>query len=412
MQWSEMKHGRNTLIFASIIGMMAALFVSRAALSITMMLFVAATVVHKDFLQQLSAYFKNPFLLGVSLLFSIPFASGLWSSDMDEWSDIVRIKLPLIFLPIAFAGSWQLQRRQWLWAAYVFIALLVSAVLWSLLGYVQNMEAINEGYLRAKVITTPLQNDHVRYSWLVSVGALLCLLLIESTKILKTLLAIALVLFVVYLHILAARTGLISLYIIFFGYAVWFMIKRKNKMLTISVIAVIILLPLLAWLVLPTFQNRVKYLVYDHSFIKNNTYLPGGNDGNRMLSYKAGWHILKTAPFGVGAGDTFAAASEWYNDNVPNMQEVDKLYPASEWMLYGGAAGWPGIILLTISMLLPLFYRPHNKSIFWLLLNATAAFSLMFDIGLEVQYGVFVYTFLVLWWWKWFSAPQQIEVHE
>jgi hypothetical protein len=29
------------------------------------------------------------------------------------------------------------------------------------------------------------------------------------------------------------------------------------------------------------------------------------------------------------------------------------------------------------------------------------AFSFLFDIGLEAQFGVFVYAFIVLWWWKW-----------
>jgi hypothetical protein len=49
---------------------------------------------------------------------------------------------------------------------------------------------------------------------------------------------------------------------------------------------------------LPTFQNRIKYFMYDHSFIRSGAYLPGGNDGNRVLSYRAGWHLLKTQPAG------------------------------------------------------------------------------------------------------------------
>jgi len=32
------------------------------------------------------------------------------------------------------------------------------------------------------------------------------------------------------------------------------------------------------------------------------------------------------------------------------------------------------------------------------------AFSLLFDIGLEAQFGVFIYAFMLLWWWKWLST--------
>jgi hypothetical protein len=83
------------------------------------------------------------------------------------------------------------------------------------------------------------------------------------------------------------------------------------------------------------------------------------------------------------------------------MLDSDKLLPSSEWLVYGGAAGWPGVLFLTIVMFVPFFIQPIHHRFFWLCLNIISAFSLLFDIGLEVKFGVFIYTFLVLWWWKW-----------
>jgi len=34
--------------------------------------------------------------------------------------------------------------------------------------------------------------------------------------------------------------------------------------------------------------------------------------------------------------------------------------------------------------------------------------SLLFDIGLEVQFGVFIYSFVVLWCWKWLETLQVV----
>jgi hypothetical protein len=159
-------------------------------------------------------------------------------------------------------------------------------------------------------------------------------------------------------------------------------------------------MPVAAWLVLPTFRNRIRYNLYDLSFIKKETYLPGSNDGNRVLSLQAGWDILTTHPFGVGSGDVVDKTWEWYAKEVPQMLETDKLYPASEWLCYGDAAGWPGFILFTAIMVLPFFLKKMKHSFFWIAINLTAAFSLFFDIGLETQFGVFIYGFVVLWWWK------------
>jgi hypothetical protein len=85
------------------------------------------------------------------------------------------------------------------------------------------------------------------------------------------------------------------------------------------------------------------------------------------------------------------------------MLESDKLYPSSEWLIYGAAAGWLGVLVFTGVMLAPLFIKTKTNHFFWISLNSILALSFLFDIGLEVQFGVFLYAFVVLWWWKWLS---------
>jgi hypothetical protein len=78
--------------------------------------------------------------------------------------------------------------------------------------------------------------------------------------------------------------------------------------------------------------------------------------------------------------------------------------------LYAGSAGWPGVLIFTGVMLLPLFYQPPVHRWCWLALSGTAAATFLFDIGLEVQFGVFLYAFLLLWWWKWFWSETENSV--
>jgi hypothetical protein len=157
----------------------------------------------------------------------------------------------------------------------------------------------------------------------------------------------------------------------------------------------------LAWLVLPTFRNRLSYFFYDIAHVQQQAYLPGSNDGNRARSLEAGWALLKDHPLGVGAGDVQSEADKWYTTHIPGILPEDKIYPSSEWLVYGAMAGWPAVLVFTAVMVLPLFVRHIKYRLFWILLNGITAFSFLFDVGLEVQYGVFLYAFLVLWWWKW-----------
>jgi hypothetical protein len=54
-------------------------------------------------------------------------------------------------------------------------------------------------------------------------------------------------------------------------------------------------------------------------------------------------------------------------------------------------------------MALPFFIKKYRKTLCWMLLNMITAFGFLFDIGLETQFGVFIYSFTILWCWKWFA---------
>lgn len=397
---------RKGLLFFCFVAMMGSLFLSRALLSISMGLFVVLSFWHKDAGKQLKTFLSVPLLWSMSLLFFLPLVSGLWTEDKQEWLSVLRLKLPLLVLPMAFAGPVRFSSRQWDRLAYIFIAFTTAGSIWSLFLYAGNMENINESYLKAKSIATLLGNDHVRYSWVVSIVILLTAWMSwkkRQHKVTSILLLLVMCWLIIFLHLLAARTGLFSFYIMLLVTGCWLLIKKTRKWQGAALLVSVLALPFLAWLLFPSFQNRLKYISYDYSYFKDLKYLPGGNDVARVISIRAGWNLLKEHPVtGVGAGDIYNKTREWDRAKYPEILDADMLYPSSEWLIYGLICGWTGVLVFTIVILIP-FFNKRRPWLVWILLNLTAAFSFLFDMGLEVQYGVFVYAFIVLWWWKWFK---------
>ena len=394
---------RPTLIFASLVLMLIALFTSRVGLTAGLILFLLFTCVHKDFGQQCRDFFRHPLLVGMSLLFFLPFVSGLWSENSDYWFRFVRVKLPLFLLPLGFAGTWQLQKAQWQWLTRLLVVLVGAGCLWSLAQYGFDLNALNAGYLRAQAIPTPL-DDRVRFSLLVCLGVVASVkLMLQTPSRHRWWWLLPALLFAVYLHVLSVRTGLIGLYLFLLGFA-FYMLMQARRRLGWILLGLALALPLAAWFTLPTFQNRIRYMLYDLSFVRKEQFLPGSNDGTRVASLRAGWQILRDHPFGVGMGDVVPETLAWYAKNTPELLKQDPLYPSSEWLMYGGVAGWFGVLLFSTIMLLPFLLRKEiadrTNRFFFIVLNGLLAFSFLFDIGLEVQYGVFIYTFLLLWWWK------------
>lgn len=389
---------RNQAIFIMIPLMLTALFISRPALAITLSIFLGLTILHRNIRAQLKNFTRTPLLVALSLLFLIPFISGAWSKDVEEWLAAMRVKLPFLLLPIAFAGRWQLTSRQWLLILYSFLILVALGCSWSLLQYAMDARAINENYLRAGIMPVPLDGDHVRFSWLVAIALLGSLLLYERTG--RTAWLLPAFFFITYLHFLSARTGLLMAYLALLSFAVWKIAQGKKSYY--AWLAIPAALILAGWLFVPTLKKRIQYVRYDLSLVASDQYRSGTSDGNRVQSLKAGWHILRNKPFGTGAGDIKREVNEWYDENAPAMQPNDRIYPSSEWMIHGNMAGWIGMIVFTVIVFFPLWINTRHR-FFWLLLNSMAIAGLLFESGLEIQYGVFIYCFFMLWWWKWLT---------
>ncbi len=396
---------RPAIIFALLLIMLVSVFFSRILLSVTMIVFVPFAILHQQIRKQVETFFKSPFLWSMSLLFFLPMLSGLWTHNHNEWIEVIKIKLPLLLMPFAFAGSFGFSKKYWQLLAWVFVGIITAATLWSMGHYIVDIKQVQENYLRSQLMVTPMENDHVRFSWVISVSILITTWLwLEKKKETKRnswLLLIVIAWQIVFLHILAARTGLLSFYLMILIAAAGFIFKKWRSGKGVLLLLALLLLPLIAYFSLPTFQNRVKYFLYDLPYFSKGHYSPAMNDAVRVISLKAGWNVMNEHPFsGVGFGDVLNETKKWYDDNYPEMQEADKILPSSEGLIYGDGSGWPGMMLFGAVMLIPFFISVKKYKWPWMLLNASVALTLLLDIGLEIQFGVFLYSFITLWWWK------------
>ena len=346
---------RNWILPVTIGLMLAGLFFSRFVLSASMILFILASFQFNNPVNQLKSFFNQPILVGISLLFLLPLISGLWSQDINTWSSVIRIKLPLLLLPFAFASGYFIHKKNWVTLSVILILLTAGATWWSMWHYLVDMDAVHSGYLQAKTMITPLQNDHVRFSWMVSVCILLAAYLVWQKNKLPLQVKVAWILLIlwliVYLHILAARTGLICFYAMCFTGIIYFIFKKQNIKRSIAALFILLAIPVLAYFVFPTFQKRLQYNLYDLSVYNKQVYMPGSNDGMRLISIRAGWQVMNNSPLvGVGFGDIHAKTVEWYDQHYPEMIPDDKIYPSSEWMMYGAGTGWIGLFIFMIAI--------------------------------------------------------------
>ncbi len=349
---------------------------------------------------------KKQVLAGIGLILLPIIISGLWSEDTTEWWNSFSVKIPLLTLFLGLSVT-TLNRYRWMQLACLYIIAITLASCWSLWQYVNNTHSIQAAYLKAKVLPTLADNDYIRFSWMVVIAIVLAVrcVLEQTDKKIKMLLSLLTAFLVVYLHLLASRTGLLCLYAAIFLYILHLIIIKKNWKLGIGFIVIIIAFITLVYHTMPTLHNRVQYIVYDFSNYSKGDFIPGYTDGARWLSLKAGYQITQQHPItGVGFGDIRTAIDQWHTKEHPGSYAYERFLPANEWLVYGAGSGWPGLLIFTAGLLL-LLYAVTEKNIFSVILSVIAFIPFLIDDSLEGQYGVVILAFIAFFGQQNFQQP-------
>jgi O-antigen ligase len=151
-----------------------------------------------------------------------------------------------------------------------------------------------------------MDDDHIRFSWLVTVAVFLgahCIS-VEKNKVIRDVILFSVVLLIAYLHILAAKTGLVCLYAGSLLYFLYTIIIQKKWKTGVQIAVIVAAMAMIAYKTIPTLRNRIQYVVYDFQNYSKGNSMPGYNDAARWLSIRAGYEIMNEHPVtGVGAGD-------------------------------------------------------------------------------------------------------------
>jgi O-antigen ligase len=380
--------------------MFAGLVLSRAVLSVSAALFVIAAWSNGQWKNNFRQFTGNTYYLLLSALFFIPLLSGLWSADTKEWWLRTVAKLPLLLFPLAFAAIPLIKKQQYKVLSTIYILLITGATIWSFAKYITDASA-NSSYLKAWVINVPFDNDHVRFSWAVVIALLLIAKLFIDNLLTKTGKILFLVLtgwLVLYLHILAAKTGLITLYASAFILLLYKIFTAKNKALPAATLMVIIFLPVLAYCILPTFHNRINYVLYDYQQYSSGNFAPGFPDGARVASFIGGYKIFAAHIYaGVGFGDIWSNIQQWYTIYHSSFPADNRIFPSNELLMYACGAGITGLIVIFIAAIFPFFLKQEKGNQVYTCFTVATLCCFFTDINLEGQHGVFLYCFFA-WW--------------
>jgi O-antigen ligase len=180
---------------------------------------------------------------------------------------------------------------------------------------------------------------------------------------------------------------------------IFFKLGHYSRLWSAVLLLLLFLIPITAYFSLKTFRSKIHYVIYEVQQWKSQKQFDYNlSDAGRLISYKMGLAIIEHHPVsGVGAGDVRTAMKEQYNSSRPDVPEENILVPHNQFLYTALAVGIPFTILLVFMVVAPFFTRSNN-SLYLSITSFILWVAMMVEAMLEIQFGIFVYLFFILFW--------------
>ena len=377
------------MLYAIAAAMFVGVYYARAAVSIAtgaLGVIAVLTVLSNEKRIALLKQRETMSLMAVFLLMAL---SGLVSENTAKWFKVLMINIPYLAIPAGIWAFGPIKKQVIYRLALIFIAVSAVSAILVIANYLENREMYDELYRFGKVIPTPIR--HIRYSLFLALAATLGLGVIldripQSTVANWTVAVMTLIL-VVTIHVLAVRTGIVSLYGGILGLVLAMILRERRWVIAGATIAVLVGGAFIAYKTLPSVANKIAYMRYDLKMLQEEGLSPEYSDNMRIISIQHGIEIFKQYPvFGAGIGDLPDLMVERYEKYSPNVPADARYSPISQFVYWLSALGVVGTLVLLILLFYPLALN-WKYSYALIALYACMFTSLIPEAGLQLQLG-------------------------
>ncbi|SHI70993.1 O-antigen ligase [Hymenobacter daecheongensis DSM 21074] len=334
------------------------------------------------------------------VIYGIHLLSGLntEAANMGEYYRDVVLQLPFVVLPLAF---WVLpalpaQKLENLWR--LFIGCVVVSALISTGYYLLHAAAINEIYLHSKIM--PTEPDHIRFSLMVTLAVAVGVVLLNwgrNTTAWRVALLMAVIYLALFQHLLAVRSGLVTLYAVGGMYFLWLVLRAKHYRRAAYLTGCLLLLPAVSYLCFPTFRNKFINTQEDLGKVSDTQAANNYSLVARVYSYKAAWAIMKQNPVtGVGKADMQDEMARQFRQHYPEIAESSYLLPHNQFIYDLVAFGLLGTLLFAVCFYYPAFWAWPQFAPLLVAQYTLVTLSFLVEYTLETQIGLTFSLFFLL----------------
>jgi O-antigen ligase len=349
--------------------------------------------INPDWRAGIGAQLRSPVFWGLTSLYLLLLFGIGQTEDWTYYFQRLRVKVPLLALPLIWPGLPKLADRERGWVYGVFVLFLLGVVVAVMVNYVFHFAEINDMIRRGQAM--PVPRNHIRFSLLVALATLLSVgaYRIRAFGWGKWWLVAGGLLFVGQ-HFLAVRSGLAGAY---GGVGVLVLaLAWEGGRWWPAVVGLVGLafLPVLAYVAVPSFRTKFDYARYE--LLHRNPAEDTGDysDGGRLTSLRVGLDIWRDHPvFGIGPGNLLSETDARYAEVLPG---VKGKRPHNQFVSALAGSGLMGGSITVGAFLLLAWIGIRRKAHVYLGVWTVFFLSCMVENTLETSAGVSMFCVFLL----------------
>ncbi|MEL7426632.1 MAG: O-antigen ligase family protein [Bacteroidota bacterium] len=384
----------------SLLLLVVGMVVSPAMMSIGVIGLAINWVINVDVRENVRRLLHSPVFWSLTALFFLWLLSGLWSENTEYWAHRMRNRLPFLLMPAGVLALPRFDRGVYYSILYLFFLLLTCICFFLFCWYLSDFEQITLSYRKGHVLPTPVM--HIRFSLMVAYAVAIGISFIQERWYTysaheRTFQYVATGFLVVFLHILAVRSGLVALYGVLGYFLIRDVIVGKKWGRAILITAFLSAGLWGAYQTIPSLKNKIDYTFYNLYHIRHKNDMADLSDTHRIGTVKAGLDMGKNSPLlGAGIGDLQDETERYLQEYYPGIAGSG-FTPQSQFVWQYAATGLIGLVIFAAVVFLPLFYQGGWKEPLLGSFLAIAIPSFIIEQTLETQLGTAIYlTFLLM----------------
>lgn len=350
-------------------------------------------IVEVDFKAKFNNFIKNKLAVLFVLLYLIHVLGLIYTNNMASGLFDIQVKLSLVIFPLIFASR-PLTKVELSRVFYAFTIGLVYASIYMISRAVSLYFIENEVAFFYQEFSALLHTSYMSmYMNLAIVWLLITLFKSENEQPFSKISSSFLILFFSFIIILlASKSGILTLALIFIGVLLYLILFRKKYLIGVLGIVFIASSLVLINRFAPAVANRMdSFLSAIHT--ESNTETTESTSV-RMLIWESSNQVIKNNfLFGVGTGDAKDALNaEYSKSNIANALNHN-LNAHNEFYQIFICLGLIGFIILVLSLFYPFVYYSKTIDYLYVIFLLIITFNFLTESMLETQAGVMFYAF-------------------